>query len=142
MVDIDECKITDAEAIARLSLQLGHELSVAESSERLKLIANESTQKLFVARVDNKVSGFVSVTAHFEILSGRQARIEGLVVDEKVRGLGLGKKLMTRAENWAKEQGSKTMKLNSNSVRKEAHNFYEKIGYEKYKEQAVFKKNI
>lgn len=139
-VIIRKAKMDDAKAIAELSLQMDHDMTEAEALERLTNILEDKKQTLLVAEVDGKVQGYNSVSANYELLNGVQARIEGLVVNESIRGLGLGRKLMEKAEEWAKEQGSKSMKLASNSKRIEAHKFYEKIGYTRAKEQAAFKK--
>lgn len=139
-VTIREVKIEDAPFIAKLSLQMDHEMNENEARERLAKIMEDKTQVLLVAEVEGKVLGYNSVSANYELLNGIQARIEGLVVDENARGLGLGRTLMEKAEDWAREKGSKSMKLASNSKRIEAHKFYEKIGYTKAKEQAAFKK--
>ena len=49
-----------------------------------------------------------------------------VVVLPDYRGLGLGKKLVTEAETWAKELGYKQIDIDS---RLEAIHFYEKLGY-------------
>ena len=49
-----------------------------------------------------------------------------VVVLPQYRGLGLGKKVVTEAETWAKELGYKQINIDS---RLEAIHFYEKLGY-------------
>ena len=49
-----------------------------------------------------------------------------VVVLPQYRGLGLGKKVVTEAENWAKELGYQKINIDS---RIEAIQFYEKLGY-------------
>jgi len=110
--------------------------------ERLEKIIEDPEQVIFVAKDSGRVLGFVSVVAFWEILSGHQGRVWGLDVDENTQGKGIGRALMDRAEEWAKEQGCVSMKVNSNVMRTGAHKFYEKIGYIKYKEQAIFKKKL
>ena len=61
--------------------------------------------------------------------------ILGLVVDDKYQGQGVGKALLIKAEEWARESGSKGVRLNSAMRRKEAHKFYEKCGYHNRKDQ-------
>jgi len=139
-VTIRTAKLEDAKDIAKLSLQMDHDMTEEEARERLENILKDNTQVLLAAEVDGKVMGYNSVSASYELLNGVQARIEGLVVDESTRGLGLGRKLMERAEEWAKEKGSKSMKLPTNVKRIEAHKFYEKIGYTKTREQIAYKK--
>lgn len=133
----------DAEIIAELSIQLDHKLTQAEAKERIEKISRDDDQEIFVVEdIGFKVLGFINVTAHYEMLSGVQGRLGGLVVDENARGIGLGRTLMDAAEKWVKDKGTETMKVNSNVVRIDSHKFYEKMGYEKYKEQAVFKKKL
>jgi ribosomal protein S18 acetylase RimI-like enzyme len=139
-VNIREVKMEDAPAIAKLSLQMDHDMTEEEAKERIAKILEDETQILFVADVDGEVMGYNSVSANYELLNGIQARIEGLVVDESTRGMGVGRMLMEEAEEWAREKGSKSVKLGSNVKRVEAHKFYEKIGYTRAKEQAAFKK--
>ncbi len=135
-------KKSDAKRIASLSVQLEHSMSESEAKERLAVILKNKTQALFVAQDKSEVLGYVSVSANYELLNGVQARLGGLVVDSVNRGKGIGKRLMKEAEQWAKSKGSKTMKLNSNVTRVDAHRFYEKIGYLKTKEQAAFSKKL
>jgi GNAT superfamily N-acetyltransferase len=68
--------------------------------------------------------------------------VVGLVIDETVRSRGVGKLLLQKAEAWAKHAGCKSMSVRSNVKRKRAHEFYEKNGYEHYKTQKAFRKNI
>ena len=141
-VSIRNAKNDDAARVSDLSVQLEHPMSASEAQERISVILKDKNQALFVAEKDGKVMGFTSIYVNYELLSGIQARLGGLVVDSKARGMGLGSKLMKKAEEWAKAQGSKSVKLNSNVKRTEAHRFYEKNGYIKTKEQAAFKKII
>lgn len=139
---IREAKTKDSEAIAKLGIQLGKEVTAEEIEKRLKEMDSDTLQETFVAEENGTILGWVNVTAYNEILSGTQARIGGLVVDINTRGKGIGRKLMEKTEEWARDKGSKSMKLSSNTKRTEAHTFYEKIGYTKVKEQASFKKDL
>jgi len=140
---VREAEQSDAKIIADLSIQLDHELSQAEAKKHIQNISKVKDQEIFVVEDTGfKVLGFVNVTAHYEMLSGVQARLGGLVIDKNARGIGLGRTLMQTAEKWAKQKGSKTMKVNSNVVRTDSHKFYEKMGYKKYKHQVVFKKTL
>lgn len=142
VIKIRFARISDAPKVADLCSQLGHAATQGEIEERLRVVMKDPSQAILVAEVDDEVLGLVNVVAMYELLSGIQGRIWGLVVDDKARGLGLGRRLMEVAEKWVKEKGSSTMKVNSNVKRVDAHKFYEKIGYEKYKEQAIFRKDL
>jgi GNAT superfamily N-acetyltransferase len=69
-----------------------------------------------------------------------QTEIGGLVVDESYRRRGVGRLLMEQAERWAREKGCGAICLRSNVVRKDAHAFYERIGYSNVKTSRVFHK--
>lgn len=55
----------------------------------------------------------------------------GMIVDEKNRGQGIGKSLIDKACQIAKELGCKRFELDSGFQREGAHKFYESIGFEK-----------
>ncbi len=84
------------------------------------------------------------VHAHVSHLVERdpEAQIGGLVVDEACRGGGTGRLLMERAEQWARDRGLKSVYLRSNIIRKDAHAFYKKLGYEIVKTQYAFRKRL
>ena len=58
------------------------------------------------------------------------AIVENVVVDEALRGEGLGRRLMDHAVARAREAGCYKVALTSNSKRAPAHTFYEAIGFE------------
>ena len=64
--------------------------------------------------------------------------ILGIVVDKNYRGKGYGKRLMEKIEEWAKENNCNGIRLTSNTNRKEAHLFYENMGYKSEKESKYF----
>jgi GNAT superfamily N-acetyltransferase len=74
--------------------------------------------------------------------SDPHAEIGGLVVDERRRGAGVGRLLLEQAETWARTQGCTSVRLRSNIIRKEAHQFYLKRGYTLVKTQHAFAKPL
>jgi ribosomal protein S18 acetylase RimI-like enzyme len=56
--------------------------------------------------------------------------IEDVVVDERVRRQGIGRKLTEAAIAWAKEIGADTIDLTSRPEREEAHGLYTSLGFE------------
>jgi len=63
-------------------------------------------------------------------LAGKLGHVDEIVVDESFRGQGIGKKLMERITEIAKENSCKRIELDSAFHRKNAHGFYKSIGYE------------
>lgn len=67
--------------------------------------------------------------------------IENVIVSSKYRGQGIGKKLMNEIEKIAKEKDCYYIMFVSGAQRKEAHKFYESLGY-KFDEVQGFKKYL
>src|SRR5271157_4714134 len=63
-------------------------------------------------------------------------------VAEKVRSQGAGWSLLRAAEEWARKRRCKGISLRSNVLRERAHGFYERHGYEHYKTQKAFRKEL
>ena len=57
--------------------------------------------------------------------------LENLIVGSKYRRMGLGRILVEYIENWARENDSYNIFFMSLAKRKEAHLFYESLGYSK-----------
>jgi len=62
---------------------------------------------------------------------GKVAVIEDIIVDKGKRRFGIGRKLVKFVEREMKTQGIKGIELSSDLYRHEAHQFWEKLGYEK-----------
>ncbi len=133
----------DAEGIARLSAQLGYASSPQEVQRRLGRIEGGPNNAAYVAvGADGQIIGWVHVHTSHLLESDPEAEIGGLVVDEACRGSGVGNLLMQRAEQWARERGLGSVYLRSNIIRKEAHEFYKRLGYSVVKTQYAFRKFI
>ncbi|KHF39268.1 GNAT family N-acetyltransferase [Halalkalibacter okhensis] len=59
----------------------------------------------------------------------KRAQIEGVRVDKKVRGKKIGEKLFEEAMAIAKSEGCGLVQLTTDKNRKDAHRFYEKLGF-------------
>jgi len=128
--------IGDAAAVARLATQLGYPSTAAQIERRFDALDESPDARALIAQApDGTVLGWIHVygTRHLESDSG--AEIGGLVVDEAARGQGVGSALMTSAEAWAKERGYEIVRIRTNVIRVEAHEFYKSRGYETLKSQ-------
>lgn len=131
----------DADGMGHLSTQLGYLSSREEVERRLSHITRDEDHAVYVAvRPGGEVLGWVHVCASYLAEGDPEAEIGGLVVDEAHRGSGVGKRMMQRAEQWAREKGLRSVYLRSNIIRKDAHEFYEKLGYSIIKTQYAFRK--
>ena len=88
--------------------------------------------RYLVAEIDGAVAGFASVhmdqQLHHASLVGE---LQELIVDETVRGRGIGAALLAAAQDAARAAGCSHMELNSGFARSAAHAFYERHGWVK-----------
>lgn len=134
---------TDAERIAVLAGQLGYPSTVEIVKRQLLRIQAVPEQSVFVAEgPDGLVVGWIHVHAHHFVANDPHAEVGGLVVDEDSRNAGVGRLLMERAEQWAREKGYSEVVLRSNVIRERAHKFYESLGYTVTKTQKHFRKTL
>jgi GNAT superfamily N-acetyltransferase len=142
-VKIRRARQADAARIAELSGQLGYPTSAPAMARRLKMALREKNGTCFVAETKEQgVVGWVHVSVTPLLEVERRAEVNGLVVDEKVRSLGAGWSLMQAAEEWARRKRCKGMSVRSNVLRERAHGFYLRHGYEHYKTQKAFRKEL
>ena len=70
------------------------------------------------------------------------ANVLGLSVKKEFQKMGIGRALLEAAENWARENGIKMMRLNSGINRTDAHQFYKHLDYISEKDQKRFIKEL
>jgi GNAT superfamily N-acetyltransferase len=132
----------DAAAITTLSQQLGYTLSEEQTLKNINAVLTNKDHDAFVAMHENKVIGWIGVTQAILIELLPYCEINGLIVDEKYRGKGIGKLLIEKAKQWGKEKGNDTLRLRCNVKRTEAHLFYQHLGFIETKEQKSFEIRI
>jgi len=122
---------SDSAALARLIGQLGYSAAEDEVAERLGLMEREG-RVVLVAELDGVVVGCLS-TSVIRVLHrpAPVGRISMMVVDEGLRGRGIGALLVRAAERALKAQGCYMVEVTSNLTRTDAHRFYERLGYER-----------
>ncbi len=134
--------LDDAEAITRLSDQLGYPSTKEETARRLLQVKGQTGHGVYVAEADGRLIGWVHVFVHPSLLADTPAEVAGLVIDENYRSRGVGRILMEQAERWAREHGCGSVGLRSNVLRFRAHAFYERLGYRVIKSQKAFRKDL
>ncbi|MGD9139957.1 MAG: GNAT family N-acetyltransferase [bacterium] len=139
---IREAQVKDGAEIADLSGQLGYPATVNDMKRRLGEICGDDNCMLLVAESDGCVVAWLLIHIYRLVSSDSLAQIAGLVVDEKHRNQGIGALLMERAEAWARAKMCRGVMLRSRATRKDAHNFYKRLGYACIKTQDVFLKEF
>lgn len=140
-VKIRPAEIKDAEQIAILCEQLGYFATQQQIQQRLSQIQYNQAHVIYVATVENDyVIGWAHAHVCDLIVGPTQAILFGLVVDEGYRHGGIGRLLMHHIEQWAFLLSCQGVTIRSNFKRKDAHCFYEKIGYINIKQSLTFHK--
>ncbi len=142
-VRVRPAQLADAGRTAVLSGQLGYPASAASVRRRLLNLLARRDHAIWVAESEGGiVAGWIHVFVKQLLESDREAEIGGLVIDENLRGQGVGRALVERAERWAKARRLQSVYVRSNIVRNDAHAFYQKLGYKVIKTQSSFRKPV
>lgn len=128
--------------LADLTAQLGYPSTASDMERRLAGFEGSKDYAVFVAEVNGELVGWIGVLIYRSMEADARAEISGLIVDERVRSMGIGPKLVAQAEQWAHEQGCDTIGVRSNVIRERAHSFYERLGYKHVKTQKAFRKKL
>jgi N-acetylglutamate synthase-like GNAT family acetyltransferase len=142
-ITIREARPEDLSAITELCAQLGYPADAAGVKRRFMMIIDNPSHFIRIASNEaGDVIGWVHALPVCYLESEEFIEIGGLVVDGSSRKQGAGRQLMLAVEVWARESGVATIRLRSNVTRREAHQFYQRIGYQIVKEQYTFVKEL
>jgi GNAT superfamily N-acetyltransferase len=94
-------------------------------------IAADPRQHLMIAERDGQPAGTLQLTMIYGLSRRGTARalIESVRVHRSMRGAGLGTELISWAIGKATELGAGIVQLTSDASRKDAHRFYERLGF-------------
>ena len=137
-----EMAVKDAEAVNALSGQLGYPLTLTQTLQNIVSVFQSDDHTAFVAEYRNKVIGWIGAAQALMIEVMPFCEINGLVINEHHRGMGIGKLLIERVKHCAKEKGNDKIGLHCNVKRTEAHLFYQHLGFTELKLQKNFVMNI
>jgi len=128
----------DWPAVAGLLVELGrgvaqgtaddptHQMQFAGHLRRLEVVS-------LIAQRADEVVGVLDMEYHQRLGDHRpQARVNDAVVTERVRGEGVGRLLLERAEELARKRGCFRMSLVTAGWREDTHSFYVKGGWDDY----------
>lgn len=132
-VAVEQAVVADTElveAMARLVPQLSRSAPPPTAHE-LEAMVRAPATTLFVARDGTgRIVGALTL-AVFRVPTGVRAWIEDVVVDEAVRGGGVGSALVRAAVDLAAEEGARTLDLTSRPDREAANRLYVRLGFER-----------
>ncbi|MGA7414603.1 MAG: GNAT family N-acetyltransferase [Bryobacteraceae bacterium] len=133
----------DAARIADLNTQLGYPSLEAQVATRINMLAASAHDTILVAAAgDDQAVGWVHVRGFNSLHGDPIAEICGMVVDAGHRSHGVGTQLIAAAEEWARSRDFGSMRVRSNAIRKDAHRFYERVGFQLTKTSLTFQKRV
>lgn len=145
-VKIRQATASDIPAMNELfQKDLGYEECTLEIVEKQFAGLDNSREVVFVAEAEDDsshIAGVIHVEKYNVLYFPTMANILGLAVVADFRRQGIGSALLKRAEEWARENGAGSMRLNSGESRKQAHEFYRALGYIDDKKQLRFIKEL
>ena len=132
MFIIRDATLTDAPALAALMCELGYKTTPAEMRRRLKSILCHHNYRTLLAEVDGKVCGMIGALAHASYEhNDPSGRILAIVTLPGARRRGIGRALVASAEKDFAQKAVTRVSLDTRLTRKNAHQFYESLGYER-----------
>jgi N-acetylglutamate synthase-like GNAT family acetyltransferase len=122
---------SDAPAIDRLYRQLVSHPGVNVQAGRIAALADDPATRLFVCEQGGAVAGTALVSLCADVMFGRQpyAVVENFVIDDALRGSGLGSALMAHIEAFCLAQDCSKIMLLSSAQREAAHRFFARAGF-------------
>ncbi len=142
MITIREAAQSDLNQLTQLTIQLGYPTSTEQISHRLNGILTSQNDIILVAERNNNLLGWITAQATYRLSADPFVEIGGLVVDENIRGQGVGKKLIQSVADWAIQNKILNLRVRCNVIRLDTHQFYQHLGFTETKTQKVFKKAL
>lgn len=100
------------------------------SREQMEAVIECSSNTLLAARVNGMTVGMLTLTM-IVAPTGITGWIADVVVDQLIRGKGVGEKLVREAIAQAAAKGARYVDLSSRPAREAANRLYQRIGFEK-----------
>jgi len=132
----------DCSGITDLTNQLGYPSTLEKICEIMDLVLVHNDHQVYIAEKDDTIVGYIHLIHSMRIGSNPFIEIAAFIIDESARSIGVGSSLIHETENWASSLGLKDVRIRSNIIRQEAHNFFQNRGFQNIKTQEVFAKHI
>lgn len=133
--------IKDAEILNKLCAdELGYATNIETTKNQIDKLINNPHHYIRIYEIEGEVAGFVHAEVYESLFSKSMFNILGIAVNRDLQGRGIGKELLKNLENEAKTRNFEGIRFNSGLERKEAHLFYENLGYESNKLQKRYVK--
>ena len=100
-------------------------------AEALREIQRSECSRIYLAEVDGRLAGTFMLTflRHLMRRGRLVAVLEAVRIDAPLRGRGLGAQMVGWAVEEARRRGCSVLQLTTNKKRKDAHRFYQRLGF-------------
>ncbi|PDH46099.1 MAG: GNAT family N-acetyltransferase [Flavobacteriales bacterium MED-G15] len=115
--------------IVVLGQQLHQKLTLKQVEEYQNQMFEFSTYNCFGLFLNDQLIGISSGWITIRLYSGKQFEVDNVIINSSDQSKGYGKKFFEFIENWAKQNGCKTIELNTYVKNSRSHKFYYNIGY-------------
>ena len=141
MIAIRKIREVDAPAFLELCLKLDREtqfmmlepgerkISPDEQRRKIKEILARNNQMVFVAESDNELIGYLAAFGG-DFKRNRHCAYIIVGILQAFAGRGIGKKLFSEAEHWARQNNIHRLELTVMRHNERAVNLYQKMGFE------------
>jgi len=126
--------------IAALNRELEFDASIEDTQRRLQALPRED--RLLLAVDGETLLGYAHIRITRDLLSEESAEVVAIAVEPAHRRTGVGRRLVSAAEIWARESGRSRLILRTNVVITEAHAFFVALGYEQAETSLVFVRDL
>lgn len=137
MIKLRYASKKDVPGIVQLLEELGYKSDVELIYDRLSKINKRNGQVIVAISESQEVLGCVHAFIDLRLAEGETGEIVSLVVRNDARGQGIGKKLLSEAKDWITANGCVNVRIRANTVREQAHQFYQHQGFNEIKSQKV-----
>ena len=117
-----------------MALELWPEYEPDELRAILEGLLPDNKQEPFICRLpDGSPAGFLDLSTRTDYVEGTETSpvgyIEGIFVQEHLRGQGIGRALVEFAERWAAEKGFAELASDAELDNTDSHNFHRSVGF-------------
>lgn len=137
MITIKQIELQDLSALNQLYHELmgtppdAQQMNAQQMQKTFQQMKKQGHYYVLGAYDQDKLVGSVMGVECMDLMASCEPFmvVENVIVSERVRRQGVGQKLMLKIEHIAKDLGCAYIILVSGDQRKEAHRFYEKLGF-------------
>lgn len=143
---IDKATKSDCKDIAKLAILMWENHTLEELIEEFETVIQDKECAIFIVSVDDKKIGFAQCQLRHDYVEGTKISpvgyLEGIFVKEEYRKQGYAKKLLSKCEEWAKEQGCAEFASDCELDNVSSLEFHMKMGFEEANRIICFAKEI